>query len=428
MKPRKFSGTRSRDVLEQVRNELGQDAIIVSNRATVDGIEVLAIAGEAMEALLCGEPPRGPADTPPQETPARAAPVRHPPRLDPAPEARAYEVRAPEPALAAPCTALGAGGPDADTMPRLMGEVATLRRLLEEQLGGLAWSDLLRRRPVAARVQRDLLAAGFSAALARDLAQGMPSATTAASARPCIASALASRLACVREGDDPLSEGGVFALVGPTGVGKTTTVAKLAARAARRAGAARRAQRTTPSCRGGAPHPHRNNGRLLGKHRQAVAEPEDLALALDRTASRHLVLIDTVGLGQRDRRVADQRALLADPRIRKLLLLNATAQGATLEEVLGAYGEGSARPTTILTKLDEAARLAPVVDVAARHSLPIAYVTHGQRVPEDLSHPSADVLSDRALRVQGAASSPFALEIDEVPLAPDDVSSELAHA
>ncbi|MCE7877257.1 MAG: flagellar biosynthesis protein FlhF, partial [Betaproteobacteria bacterium PRO3] len=77
MKPRKFSGTRSRDVLEQVRNELGQDAIIVSNRATVDGIEVLAIAGEAMEALLCGEPPRGPADTPPQETPARAAPVRH---------------------------------------------------------------------------------------------------------------------------------------------------------------------------------------------------------------------------------------------------------------------------------------------------------------------------------------------------------------
>ena len=296
MKPRKFTGTRSRDVLEQVRNELGPDAIIVSNRA-----------------------PRAP------ESAAAETPV------------------------ASPATPAA----DLDAMPRLMGEVATLRRLLEEQLGGLVWSELLRRRPIAARTQRDLLAAGFSAALARDLAHGMPPETAVAEARPRIAAALASRLACVRGGDDPLATGGVFALVGPTGVGKTTTVAKLAARAAVRFGASRVALLTTDSFRVGAHDQLRIYGRILGIHVQAVAEPDDLRLALDRTAGRHLVLIDTVGLGQRDRRVADQRALLADRRIRKLLLLNATAQGATLEEVLASYGDGDAQPTTILTKLDD---------------------------------------------------------------------------
>jgi flagellar biosynthesis protein FlhF len=408
MKPRKFTGTRSRDVLEQVRNELGADAMIVSNRATADGIEVLAIPGDAIDALIAGDP-----------SPRRAEVV------DTAPPVEAVAAGPAAPPAAAPAP-IAAAPAEPDAMPRLMGEVAMLRKLLEEQLGGLAWSDLMRRKPVAARMQRDLLAAGFSPALARDLAGAMPEIAVS-QVRPWISRALASRLDCIADGDDPLSAGGVFALVGPTGVGKTTTVAKLAARAAVRFGASKVSLLTTDSFRVGAHDQLRLYGRILGIHVQAVAEPDDLKLALDRTSGRHLVLIDTVGLGQRDRRVADQRALLADPRIRKLVLMNATAQGPTLEEVLASYGEGASPAGVILTKLDEAARLAPVVDVAARHAVRIAYVTHGQRVPEDLSHPNADVLADRALRVPTAAN-PFALTFDEMPLAAGEGMPEPAYA
>ncbi|MFO1282259.1 MAG: flagellar biosynthesis protein FlhF [Burkholderiales bacterium] len=416
MKPRKFTGTRSRDVLEQVRNELGPDAMIVSNRATADGIEVTALAVAEVETLLeaAGATRR------PAAAPASASTATPPAAEEPAVRAwRPPSAEAPVASAAAaePAPPAERGASESGAWPRLMTEVAGLRRLLEEQLGDLAWSDIMRRRPLAARAQRDLLAAGYSATLAREVVRRMGDGLSPAQARPWLAGVLAKNLRVVADGEDPVSRGGVYALVGPTGVGKTTTVAKLAARCAVRFGASKLALFTTDSYRVGAHDQLRIYARILGVPVRAIADADDLAQALGAAAGKHLVLIDTVGLSQRDRRLADQARILDDPRVTKLVLLNATSQGETLDEVATAYG-GSAgeRPPVVLTKLDEAARIGPVLDVAIRRRLSVAYVTHGQRVPEDLSLPRADVLADRSLRAL-PSPGPFTLADDELPLA-----------
>ena len=422
MKPRKFTGTRSRDVLEQVRNELGPDAMIVSNRATADGIEVTALAVGEVEALLeAAGASSHPAASPAASGGAQRAgepTVRawRPPSVDaPAQTVPDVQAKPPEPPAARPRPAAESGA-----WPRLLSEVAGLRRLLEEQLGDLAWSDIMRRRPLAGRVQRDLLASGYSATLSREVVRRMSDDLTPAQARSWLGGVLARNLRCTADGDDPVSRGGVYALVGPTGVGKTTTVAKLAARCAVRYGASKLALYTTDSYRVGAHDQLRIYARILGVPVQPIADADALAQALAGASGKHLVLIDTVGLSQRDRRLADQARILDDPRVSKLVLLNATAQGETLDEVVAAYGgTGAAEPgasPVVLTKLDEAARIGPVLDVVIRRRLAIAYLTHGQRVPEDLSLPRPDVLADRSLRA-APQPGPYTLADDELPLA-----------
>ncbi len=181
---------------------------------------------------------------------------------------------------------------------------------------------------------------------------------------------------------------------------------------------------TTDSFRIGAQDQLRIYARILGVAVHTVSDRHDLRQALDAVSGRHLVLIDTVGLGQRDSRVAEQAMLLAQPRIRRILLLNAAAQGETLDEVVDAYsrlpealdGEASPLAGCIVTKQDEAGRHGTALDVAIRHRLALHYVTTGQRVPEDLFVPDADLVIQRSLRV-GSRASAFALGEDDLPLA-----------
>ena len=174
---------------------------------------------------------------------------------------------------------------------------------------------------------------------------------------------------------------------------------------------------------------------ILGVAVHTVSDRHDLRQALDAVRGRHLVLIDTVGMGQRDARVAEQAMLLAQPEIRRLLLLNAAAQGDTLDEVVESYGRSRKRSTSTLPARSPAASspsrtkqrgTARRLDVAIRHKLPLHYVTSGQRVPEDLFVPTAELMIERSLR-SGAKPSPFALNDDELSLAIDD-TRELAHA
>jgi flagellar biosynthesis protein FlhF len=151
-----------------------------------------------------------------------------------------------------------------------------------------------------------------------------------------------------------------------------------------------------------------------------VSDRNDLRQALESVRGRHLVLIDTVGIGQRDTRVAEQAQLLDHPDVSRLLLLNAAAQAETLEEVVTTYRRGprgahDGVSGAIVTKLDEAARTGGVLDVSIRHKLRLHYVTNGQRVPEDLALPHATYLVDRSLRA-AARPSAFAIEPDELAL------------
>jgi len=293
------------------------------------------------------------------------------------------------------------------TTEALVREIRALRSLVEGQLAGFAWGEIAGREPVRAEVLKRLLAAGFSTALSRQMLANLPPALDVERALKWLKSLMAQNVLSPSEDEDILARGGTYALVGPTGVGKTTTVAKLAARAVLRFGPAKVALVTTDAYRIGAQDQLRIYGRILGTPVFAVQDENDLELTLSDQARKHLVLIDTVGMSQRDKRVAEQVALLCGEgrEVQRLLLIGAPAQGLTLEEVVRAYS-GPGLIGCILTKIDEALSLGPALDVVIRHQLKVHYVTNGQRVPDDLHAANALYLVDRAFRL-AQVESPY---------------------
>ncbi|KVE27620.1 flagellar biosynthesis protein FlhF [Burkholderia singularis] len=281
-----------------------------------------------------------------------------------------------------------------DTVMQALG---SLRERMDEQFAGLAWNERQRRSPVHGALTKRLIAAGFSAQLARTVVDHLPeggSLGTLDAATDWAQSVLAANLPVLDSEDALMERGGVFALMGPTGVGKTTTTAKLAARCVMRFGASKVALLTTDSYRIGGHEQLRIFGRILGVPVHAVKDGGDLQLALAELRNKHMVLIDTIGMSQRDRAVSDQIAMLhgADTPVQRLLLLNATSHGDTLNEVVHAYRRAAGRPDAaapdlagcILTKLDEASNLGGALDTVIRYKLPVHYVSTGQKVPENL--------------------------------------------
>ncbi|WP_341675333.1 flagellar biosynthesis protein FlhF [Niveibacterium sp. SC-1] len=297
----------------------------------------------------------------------------------------------------------------------LMGELGAIRGMIERQLAGFAWGELTRGAPIRAQAMSDLLEAGFSAQLARELVEAVPAEAPHDEARNLLRAQINRRLLTLESESDLIERGGVYALVGPTGVGKTTTTAKLAARCVVRHGADKLALITTDGYRIGAHEQLRIYGRILGVQVHAVRDAADLRRTLQDLSGKHMVLIDTIGMSQRDKMVADQAAMLAGAGcVRRLLLLNATARGDTLEDVLRAY-EGPDLAGCILSKTDEAASLGPVLDVLIRHELRAFYVANGQRVPEDLHLPNRAWLVHRALR-ELSPESPFRISAEDAGL------------
>jgi len=370
MRLSRFVGATSRDVMRQVREALGPDALIVSNRSVPDGVEVLATLDE----------------------PAAAAT----PRALPPPDAP----------LAAPGGARETAGLEA--------AIGALQGALESRLDGLLWggADAPGREPLRASLFRLLLDAGFSARLARAMLERLPGGLAQQEARSWVRNELVTHLPVLACEDDLLARGGVYALVGPTGVGKTTTLAKLAARCVAREGRDQVAMLTTDNFRIGALEQLQIYGRLMGVPARSVRDVGELRAALAELGQRKIVLIDTTGISQRDRNVAAQAALLcgAGRPVRRLLVLNAASQGDTLDEVAHAYRHGAAEDVAgcIVTKLDEASRLGPALDTAIRHRLPLHYVCTGQKVPEDLALARAVELVDRALAAPARAPALYA--------------------
>ncbi len=296
---------------------------------------------------------------------------------------------------------LQSSGPALAADPALMEELKTMRAMLENQMSGLAWRDALQRNPRRAQCWRDLTDAGFSPAFARTVAEHLPDDHDPDQTRQWLHSVLLRNLPQVQAGENLVDRGGVWALVGPTGVGKTTSTAKLAARCVVKYGAASLGLITTDTYRVGAHDQLKIYAKILGVQVYSAQAGNDLQSMLNFMARRRLVLIDTVGMGQRDSRVAEQIAMLSEPGIGRMLLLNAAAQPETLEDVAQAYGgnqSGKPLAGTILTKLDEAVKTGAVLDTVIRHRLPVHFVTNGQRVPEDLHLANPQLLVHRALK------------------------------
>lgn len=298
---------------------------------------------------------------------------------------------------------------------KLAVELSSIKGILERQLAGFAWSEISRNAPARTQMMGELLEAGFSAKMARSLTEGLDANTTQTEARKAVRMRLERQLKLIDSDTDVIDRGGVYALVGPTGVGKTTTTAKLAARCVVRHGADKLALITTDGYRIGAHEQLRIYGRILGVAVHAVRDAADLRQTLQDLRNKHMVLIDTVGMNQRDKMVLEQSSLLTSAGcVRRLLVLNATVRGDTLDDVVSAY-DGPDLAGCILSKVDEAVSLAPVMDVAIRKELQVFYVANGQRVPEDLHLPNRSYLIHRALREKNSASA-FKLTDEEACL------------
>jgi flagellar biosynthesis protein FlhF len=390
MKIKRYFAPDMRQAIRLVREKQGPDAVILSNRRVDGGIEIVA-AVDYDETLIhkmaqgdeghsapeaATRPPEPPAAEPPEDVP-RARP-------------------------ASPRSAAGAvEWSQEPTLVAMREEIKTLRGILEGQLSGLAWGEETRRHPLRAKLLERLMGLGLSPAMCRDLADGVHYEQDPEHNWRQALGLLAQRLPITD--DDILSHGGVVAVVGPTGVGKTTTVAKLAARFTLRHGPNRVALVTTDSYRIGAHQQLRTYGRILGAPVYVANNAEELAQTLESLDDKQLVLIDTAGMSQRDIRLSEQLAMLrqGSPRVRTYVVLSATTQRASLAEVVDSF-RGAQPAGCILTKVDESRALGEVLSVVAEQRLPVAYVADGQRVPEDMHPARAHTLVSRSVALAQA--------------------------
>ncbi len=372
MKIKRYTASSMRLALAQVRADQGTDAVIMSSRRIEEGIEVIAAVDYDETLIALAAPVRAPAVEP--------APVAG--AVDPLPETLAdpAPLRASQPAAPAGLAAPAAADPELLGMKR---ELQSLRYLLESELATMSWNDKRARDPLQMRIFEELLALDVAADVARGLAALAPKRTLLPDLANISLALLARHLPVVR--DVTCTEGGVVAIVGPTGVGKTTTIAKLAARWALRHHSTDLAIVSTDGYRIGAREQLQTYARIFGAPLYAADSGPELARVLERLRSKKLVLIDTAGVGPRDARLAEQLATLRQgaPRAHVMLALPAQGEGHALQEITTAFAS-LAPKACILTKVDEAASFGAAMSTAIRHRLPIAYLCNGQRVPEDV--------------------------------------------
>jgi flagellar biosynthesis protein FlhF len=293
----------------------------------------------------------------------------------------------------------------------MMIELRAMKGLIEDRFDTLAFVDKLQRQPAHARLAQRLLDCGFSPALIRKLTDGMGAEVTDEAAW---VSDVLERNLRTAEGELPLEDqGGVFALIGSTGVGKTTSTAKLAAAFASKHGAMHLGLITLDAYRIGAHEQLRTYGRILGVPVHTAHDRASLEDLLELLSAKKMVLIDTAGMAQRDSRTRELLDMLSHRSIQKLLVINAAAQGETTEDVLLSYRASQAKGI-VLSKLDEAVKLGPAIDALIRHKLPVTVVANGQRVPEDWHRLSGHALVQRALRP--SAGTAYRIDASDVNL------------
>ncbi len=293
----------------------------------------------------------------------------------------------------------------------MMIELRAMKGLIEDRFDTLAFVDKLQRQPAHARLAQRLLDCGFSPALIRKLTDGMGAEVTDEAAW---VSNVLERNLLTAEGELPLEDqGGVYALIGSTGVGKTTSTAKLAAAFASKHGAMHLGLITLDAYRIGAHEQLRTYGRILGVPVHTAHDRASLEDLLELLSAKKMVLIDTAGMAQRDSRTRELLDMLSHRSIQKLLVINAAAQGETTEDVLLSYRASQAKGI-VLSKLDEAVKLGPAIDALIRHKLPVTVVANGQRVPEDWHRLSGHALVQRALRP--TAGTAYRIDASDVNL------------
>lgn len=446
MKMKRYFAADTRTALRELREEQGDEAIILSNRKVSGGVEIIAALDyeDSLESASFGYPSmltetvddKKEAANEANKTAKNAAAVEPGARQQTSAFAAELDDSPPGNVPGDLSGELSAGpdnthfNPDADSrygdsfdngaigqqtdrqanrmdvteknLEKIQDELKGLRDIMEAPMMQLSWGELERVQPLYAGLLKQLMKLGLSAQLCETiaekmLAQGLHKHSWLESLKM-----LAKMLPVADE--DLMRDGGIISLIGPTGVGKTTTIAKIAARFALRHGRRNIALVTTDSYRIGAHEQLRTYGRILGVPVQVAADHDELQAVLKSCSDKKLILIDTSGVSQRDQRLAEQLSTLEidSMPIKNYLVLSATGQMRLQEDVIEAFSKANLHGC-ILTKVDEAASLGEMLSVLTEHNLPVAYVSDGQKVPDDLHPARGQLLVKEAVKLMQKA-------------------------
>lgn len=373
MKMKRFIAAGSHQAMVQVNDVLGPDALILSNRKVAEGVEIIA-AVDYEDDLLSSTPVSTEAASVTDKAPDKAA---------------AVVARRPE------CAAGKPEGPETLSLQGVHSEIKALRNMLEVPLSRMVWSEMERLQPHRAALLARMIELGLHPVIANRIADQLTDIQDDEHGWKQSLSILENMLPVAN--DDLLDTGGVVALVGPTGVGKTTTIAKLAARFALRHGRRHVALVTMDHYRIGAHDQLRTYGKLIGVPVYIAGDEEELRVILNQMNDRKLILIDTAGTSQRAMQLSEQFAALNidGAAIKRYLVLSATSHMAVNDEVVSTFS--SINPERcILTKVDETTSLGGTLSVLIKHNLPVSHIGDGQRVPDDFHQASARRLAAQA--------------------------------
>ncbi|WP_010466084.1 flagellar biosynthesis protein FlhF [Acidovorax radicis] len=481
MNIKRFHAPTSREALAKARMAFGDGTLILSNRPTANGVEVVATAEDTLSALDGGGS-AGSSSNPPllAPTPARSAPQRtnqaatantlgrnpveedteqlamstlsfqdyvrermlrrrHEALNGPAePQTLSERSRDQEPErerMPAPAVvrhnplrtipmdippepprrrqeAASANLIQSNNQQSVMNELHAMKELIEDRFNTLAWLGQARQNPIQSNLMLKMIRAGYSPSLARAVLERMPEELSAAESVRWLMEVLERNLKTDLAEPPLYEQGGIFAMVGSTGVGKTTTTAKLAALCARIHGPGSVGLITLDTYRVGAHEQLRTYGRMLGIVAHLAHDRAALQDLLGLLSGKKMVLIDTTGVAPRDPRKRDMLDVLDLPHVNRLLVLNAGCHGDTLDDVLTAFKtEGSQQ--AILSKVDEAVKLGPAIDALIRHQMVLRGVTNGQRVPEDWERADAHKLISTSMRAPAkSAFDPKATDLN----------------
>lgn len=350
--------------------------------------------------------------------PARAEPRRAAPRAEPIHIPVQRFNAPPPPPVATPMPApirtrpvVNAAWEDSRPTPRLgeradssvAVELSALKDMIEERFNTLAWLGSSKQNPIQSGLMLKLIRSGFSPAMARSVLERMPADAGAPEAMRWVMDVLARNLRTASPGAGLCDEGGVVTLIGATGVGKTTTAAKLAAQCVKQYGPASVGMITLDTYRVSGYEQLRTYGRMLGVVAHLAHDRAALKDLLNLLANKRMVIVDTAGLGQRDQRIQDMLDVLDMPKVKKTLVLNASSHGDTLDDVLTAF-KARTLHGVVLSKVDEAVKLGPALDALIRHQVVLRGVANGQRVPEDWQNPEASALVRVSMGTDGKSA------------------------
>ena len=412
MQVKRFFAPTMPEALRMVRNEMGDDAVILSSKRVDDGVEIVTALdydeGEVRSQLGVADEDKANASRL-----AELQAEKHRKLEEAMAKSRAHisEVQQRSQSAQEPVTPAAVGGGEAaedsageaapeqdDALSSMRAEIHSLRDMLQQMNGQQAPSATGEKTPgvVEQRLGDRLQDLGLPRSQARDLAAEHGHGRLDAGWKSAL-KALAARLEAVPA--DPLERGGIYALLGPTGSGKTTTIGKMAAQFVLRHGAEQLALVTTDRYRVAAHEQLFVFGRILNVPVRVVDEANSLDAILDDLSDRKLILIDTAGLTAADRGWEEQIDELVSSRhpVQPYLLISATSQPRIMQSTWHCYN-AVGLAGCILTKTDEALTLGEVVGFAAQSRLPVAFYTNGQKIPDDLHRAGAADLVKQAVR------------------------------